>query len=360
MKILHNKQSIGKRTGFLVLAVLLLLALSSCKAKDPSKKIIGISAPSNNIQRWAVETVLMKEELSRRGYEVIVQYASNDTSMQISQIENMIAKGAAVLIVIPIESASLGEAMDMAKEHGIPVISYDMLITNTDAVSYYTTFDNYKVGTIQGQYIKDKLDLDNAGRTYNMEISAGDPGDNNAGFFFNAALDVLEPYIDSGSINIVSGQDTFGQCATASWSTEIAQQRAENIIATYYSGRDVDIWLASADATALGVSNALSVFYKGAYPIVTGQDCTLVSVKNILNGKQGMSVFKDPKLLIAATVNMVEEILSHKAVTVNDTETYFNGVKVVPSFLCEPTYVDKDNCIEILTAAGFYTLEQLE
>lgn len=353
-------QNAGKRILLLVLAAAVLLLLTSCKGKDPSKKMIGISAPSNNIQRWAVETALMREELRGKGYEVVVQYASNDTSMQISQIENLIAKGADVLIVIPIESASLGEAMDMAKEHNIPVISYDMLITNTDAVSFYTTFDNYKVGAIQGQYVRDKLDLDHADRTYHMEISAGDPGDNNAGFYFNAAMDVLRPYLDSGVLKIVSGQDTFGQCATASWSTEVAQQRAENIIATYYNDKDVDIWIASADATALGASNALSVLYKGSYPIVTGQDCTLISVKNILSGKQGMSVFKDPKLLIDATVNMVEEILSHKTVSVNDTGTYFNGVKYVPSFLCEPTYIDKDNCIEVLTSAGFYTLDQLQ
>jgi len=358
MKITFKK--INRIISYIMIIIISLTTLSSCKTKDNDKKIIGISSPSNEIQRWAIETVRMKEELTARGYEVIVQYANRDVSMQIAHIENLIAKGADVLIVIPIESASLGEAMDMAKEHEIPVISYDMLITNTDAVSYYTTFDNYKVGLIQGQYIKDKLDLDHANRTYNMEISAGDPGDNNAGFYYGAAMDVLKPYIDSGVINIVSGQESFGQCATEGWSAEKAQQRAENIIASYYNDKDVDIWLANADATALGVSNALSISYKGSFPIVTGQDCTLISVKNILNGKQGMSVFKNASLLIDATTNMVDEILSGKTVTVNDTTTYFNGVKVVPSYLCEPDYVDKDNCIEKLTKAGVYTLEQLQ
>ena len=339
--------------------MMFVFTLSGCNSKDPDKKIIGICAPSNEIQRWATETAQMKERLTEKGYEVIVQYANKDVSMQISQIENMIAKGADVLIIVPIESASLGEAMDMAKEHGVPVISYDMLITNTDAVSYYTTFDNYKVGTIQGQYIVDKLDLEHFDRTYNMEISAGDPGDNNAGFYYNGAIDVLKPYLDSGVINVVSGQDSFSQCATPGWSTEKAQQRAESILASYYNDKDVDIWIASADATALGVSNALSTFYKGSYPIITGQDCTLIIVKNILNGKQGMSVFKDPKLLIDATINMVDEILSGRTVSVNDTKTYHNGVKIVPTYLCEPTYVDKDNCIEKLTSTGFYTLDQL-
>ena len=357
------KNSLNKYVNIIIhyiVLIMIVFSLFGCKSKHADKKIIGICAPSNEIQRWATETVQMKERLTEKGYEVIVQYANKDVSMQISQIENMIAKGADILIVVPIEAASLGEAMDMAKEHGIPVISYDMLITNTDAVSYYATFDNYKVGTIQGQYIVDKLDLENANRTYNMEISAGDPGDNNAGFFYNGALDVLKPYLDSGVINIVSGQDSFSQCATPGWNTEKAQQRAESIIASYYNDKDVDIWIASADATALGVSNALSIFYKGSYPIITGQDCTLISIRNILNGKQGMSVFKDPKLLINATINMVDEIISGKEVSINDTQTYHNGIKIVPTYLCEPTYVDKDNCIEVLTSAGLYTLDQLK
>jgi len=354
------KNKILKTLQLILMIMILLGALSGCRRKDPDAKVIGISAPSNDIQRWAVETVQMENKLKEKGYEVIIQYASSDISMQISQIENLIAKDADVLVVIPVEAASLGEAMDMAVEHQIPVISYDMLITNTDAVSYYTTFDNYKVGRIQGQYVRDRLDLDHANRTYNIEFTAGDPGDNNAGFFYNGAVDVLKPYLDSGVLKILSGQDSFGKCATPSWNTEKAQQRAENILASYYNSEDVDVWLASNDTTALGVSSALSVSYKGSYPLITGQDCTLINVRNILNGKQAMSVFKDPAMLIDATINMIDEIILNKPVTVNDTVTYFNGIKIVPSYLCEPIYVDKDNCIEVLTSFGFYTLEQLK
>ena len=354
------KNKILKTLQLILMIMILLGTLSGCRRKDPDAKVIGISAPSNDIQRWAVETVQMENKLKEKGYEVIIQYASSDISMQISQIENLIAKDADVLVVIPVEAASLGEAMDMAVEHQIPVISYDMLITNTDAVSYYTTFDNYKVGRIQGQYVRDRLDLDHANRTYNIEFTAGDPGDNNAGFFYNGAVDVLKPYLDSGVLKILSGQDSFGKCATPSWNTEKAQQRAENILASYYNSEDVDVWLASNDTTALGVSSALSVSYKGSYPLITGQDCTLINVRNILNGKQAMSVFKDPAMLIDATINMIDEIILNKPVTVNDTVTYFNGIKTVPSYLCEPIYVDKDNCIEVLTSSGFYTLEQLK
>ena len=354
------KNKILKTLQLILMIMILLGALSGCRRKDPDAKVIGISAPSNDIQRWAVETVQMENKLKEKGYEVIIQYASSDISMQISQIENLIAKDADVLVVIPVEAASLGEAMDMAVEHQIPVISYDMLITNTDAVSYYTTFDNYKVGRIQGQYVRDRLDLDHANRTYNIEFTAGDPGNNNAGFFYNGAVDVLKPYLDSGVLKILSGQDSFGKCATPSWNTEKAQQRAENILASYYNSEDVDVWLASNDTTALGVSSALSVSYKGSYPLITGQDCTLINVRNILNGKQAMSVFKDPAMLIDATINMIDEIILNKPVTVNDTVTYFNGIKTVPSYLCEPIYVDKDNCIEVLTSSGFYTLEQLK
>ncbi|WP_408070531.1 substrate-binding domain-containing protein [Butyrivibrio sp. JL13D10] len=337
----------------------LLILMTGCYAKKSDKKIIGISAPSNEIQRWALETVQIRDELYKRGYDVITQYASNDVAMQINQIENMIAQGAEVLIIIPVESASLGEAMDMAKEHNIPVISYDMLITNTDAVSYYTTFDNYGVGRIMGEYVRGKLDLDNASRTYNIEFTSGNPGDNNAAYFFNGAKDVLQPYLDNGVLNIVSGQTTFTQCSTPGWSTEKAQHRAENILASFYQDTDVDIWISGSDITSLGIIGALGNSYNGSYPLITGQDCSLLNVKYIMEGKQAMSVFKDPTLLIEATTNMVDEILSGKEVTVNDTETYFNGIKTVPSYLCKPVYIDADNYEDVLISSGFYTKEQL-
>lgn len=301
------------------------------------------------------------KQLEAIGYEVDLQYASNDVQTQVSQIENMIGNGCTVLVIAAIEGSSLGEALNMAKENGIPVIAYDRLLMESDAVSYYATFDNYKVGTVQGQYIIDKLDLENADGPFNLEITAGDPGDNNAGFFYNGAMDLLKPYIESGKLVVKSGQVNFDEVATPGWGTDTAQARAENILSSNYAdGTNLDAWLCSNDSTAMGVTNALAANYKGNYPIVTGQDCDIENTKNMIAGKQSMSVFKDTRTLAAQVVKMVGQILTGQEVDVNDTTTYDNGKGIVPSFLCEPVFADANNYKEILIDSGYYTEDQLK
>ena len=322
---------------------------------------VGVSMPTKDLQRWNQDGSNMEAELKAAGYDVDVQYASNDVQTQVSQIENMISSGADVLVIAAIEGSSLGEALDMAKDANIPVIAYDRLLMNSDAVSYYATFDNYMVGTVQGQYIVDTLDLDNAAGPFNLEITAGDPADNNAGYFFNGAYDVLKPYIESGKLNVVSGQKTFDECATPLWATETSQSRAENILSSNYSdGTNVDVWLCSNDSTALGVENALAANYNGTYPIVTGQDCDVENVKNIIAGKQSMSVFKDTRTLASQVVKMVGQILKGETVDVNDTTTYDNGTGVIPSYLCQPVFADVNNYKELLIDSGYYTEDQLQ
>ena len=249
----------------------------------------------------------------------------------------------------------------MAKESNIPVIAYDRLLMNSDAVSYYATFDNYMVGTVQGQYIVDTLDLENTTETFNLEITAGDPGDNNAGYFYNGAMDVLNPYIESGKLVVVSGQTSFDETATPTWATETAQSRAENILSSYYAdGTNVDAWLCSNDSTALGVENALAANYNGEYPIVTGQDCDIENVKNMIAGKQSMSVFKDTRTLASQVVKMVGQILNGEEVDVNDTESYDNGTGIIPSYLCAPVFADVNNYKELLIDSGYYTEADLQ
>ena len=224
---------------------------------------IGVSMPTKDLQRWNQDGDNMKAMLEEAGYEVDLQYASNDVQTQLSQVENMISSGCEVLVIAAIEGSSLGEALTMAKENEIPVFAYDRLLMDSDAVSYYATFDNYMVGTVQGQYIIDTLDLENAEGPFNMEITAGDPGDNNAGYFFAGAMDLLQPYIDEGKLVVQSGQITFEEVATAQWKTETAQSRAENILSSNYTDKDVDVWLCANDSTALGVENALAANYNG-------------------------------------------------------------------------------------------------
>ena len=324
-------------------------------------KKVGVSMPTKDLQRWNQDGDNMKSELEAAGYEVDLQYASNDVQTQLSQVENMISGKCDVLVIAAIEGSSLGEALGMAKDAGIPVIAYDRLLMDSDAVSYYATFDNYMVGTVQGTYVKDTLDLDNAAGPFNIEITAGDPGDNNAGFFFNGAYDVLKPYIESGKLNVVSGQKTFEECATPTWATETAQSRAENILSSYYAdGTNVDVWLCSNDSTALGVENALAANYTGTYPIITGQDCDIENTKNMIAGKQSMSVFKDTRTLASQVVKMVGQIIKGETVDVNDTTTYNNNVITVPSYLCEPVFADANNYKELLIDSGYYTEDQLK
>ena len=297
--------------------------------------------PTKDLQRWNQDGDNMEKLLKEAGYDVELQFASNDVPTQLAQVETMIDNGAKVVVIAAIEGSSLGQALDKAAEKGCKVIAYDRLLMDNENVDYYATFDNYKVGTVQGTYVKDALDLDNAEGPFVIEFTAGDPGDNNAGFFFNGAFDVLKPYIESGKIVVKSGKTEFADVATPGWKSETAQKRAEDILSSYYAdGSDLDAWVCSNDSTAYGVINALEANYTGKWPIVTGQDCDKPNVKLMIAGKQSMSVFKDTRTLAAQVVKMIDQILKGEEVEVNDTTTYDNNKKVVPSFLCEPVFGD--------------------
>ena len=343
-----------------VLTAMLAVAAMGTMANAEGEKI-GVAMPTQDLQRWNQDGSNMKAELEAKGYEVDLQYAGNDSATQASQIENMIANGDQLLVVASIDGDSLGTVLAQAKEANIPVISYDRLIMNTDAISYYATFDNYLVGKTQGEFLVDALDLENADGPFNLEIVTGDPGDNNVNFFYGGAMDVLQPYIDEGKLVVPSGQIAKEEVATANWATDAAQSRFENILSSNYAdGTNLDAVLASNDYTALGVENALAANYTGEYPIITGQDCDIANVANIVAGKQAMSVFKDTRALASQVVEMVDAIISGEEVPVNDTETYDNGTGIIPSYLCEPVAVTQDNYKEMLIDSGYYTEDQIQ
>ena len=343
-----------------VLTAMLAVAAMGTMANAEGEKI-GVAMPTQDLQRWNQDGSNMKAELEAKGYEVDLQYAGNDSATQASQIENMIANGDQLLVVASIDGDSLGTVLAQAKEANIPVIAYDRLIMNTDAISYYATFDNYLVGKTQGEYLVDALDLENADGPFNLEIITGDPGDNNVNFFYGGAMDVLQPYIDEGKLVVPSGQIAKEEVATANWATDAAQSRFENILSSNYAdGTNLDAVLASNDSTALGVENALAANYTGEYPIITGQDCDIANVANIVAGKQAMSVFKDTRALASQVVEMVDAILTGEEVPVNDTETYDNGTGIIPSYLCEPVAVTIDNYKEMLIDSGYYTEDQIQ
>ncbi len=372
-----------KKLFAILLALMLMLAMVACAAQPtaqetpapaaatpvaetpteaPAAKVkVGISMPTQSLQRWNQDGSNMKTQFEAAGYEVDLQYAGdNDIPTQVSQIENMITGDCKVLVIAAIDGSSLTEVLKDAKAKNIPVIAYDRLIMNSDAVSYYATFDNYKVGTIQGTYIKDRLDLENAAGPFNIELFTGSPDDNNVNFFFGGAMDVLKPYIDSGKLVVKSGQMEKAQCATANWSTEESQKRMENLITSMGYGPEgtkLDAVLSSNDSVANGITNALAAagYTADNFPILTGQDCDKPAMKNILAGKQSMSIFKDTRTLAAQVVSMVNSILKGEKPEINDTKTYDNGTGIIPSFLCDPVFADKDNYKELLIDSGYYT-----
>ena len=342
-------------------AAMSVAAFGTVANAEESKGVIGVAMPTQDLQRWNQDGENMKAQLEEKGYTVDLQFAGNDVQTQVSQIENMIANGDQLLVIASIEGDSLGTVLAQAKEAEIPVISYDRLIMNTDAVSYYATFDNYLVGKTQGQYIVDALDLENQDGPFNLEMVTGDLGDNNVNFFFGGAMDVLQPYIDEGKLVVPSGQMTKDEVATAGWDTATALSRFENILSSFYAdGTNLDAVLASNDSTALGVVNALAANYTGEYPIITGQDCDIANVPHIVDGTQAMSVFKDTRTLASKVVEMVDAIMTGSEAPVNDTETYDNGTGIIPSFLCEPVAVTIDNYEEILIESGYYTEDQIQ
>ena len=348
-----------KKILALVLALVMCIGCASAFADK-----VGVSMPTKDLQRWNQDGEYMEKLLGEAGYEVELQYASNDVPTQLNQVETMIDDGCAVIVIAAIEGSSLGAALDKAAEKGVKVIAYDRLLMDNANVDYYATFDNFKVGVVQGQFVEEALDLANAEGPFAFEFTAGDPGDNNAGFFFGGAMSVLQPYIDSGKITVKSGQTEFADVATPTWKTDVAQKRAEDILtANYADGTKIDAWVCSNDSTALGVTNALEDNYDVdtlGWPIITGQDCDIANTKNMIAGKQSMSVFKDTRTLAAQVVKMVGQILAGEEVDVNDTETYDNNVKVVPSFLCDPVFADANNYTEILIESGYYTADQLQ
>ena len=331
-------------------------------AANADGKLIGVSMPTKDLQRWNQDGQNMKAELEAAGYQVDLQYAANDIPTQVSQIENMIAGGCELLVIASIDGDSLGTVLQQAKENDIDVIAYDRLIMNSDAVSYYATFDNKGVGTKIGEYIRDAKDLDNATESYTIEFFMGSPDDNNAHMLYAGVMEVLQPYLDNGTLVCKSGRTSFEDTCILRWSQETAQQNCENYLTGFYADEDLDIACTAFDGFAYGCKAAFEgAGYKVGenWPLITGQDAELMATKNIISGYQTMSIYKDTRLLASKCVGMVQAVLEGTEPEINDTEQYNNNVIVVPSYLCEPIAVDQANYKEIIVDGGYYTEEQL-
>ena len=327
-------------------------------------KTVGIAMPTKSLERWNRDGEYLKNQFEAAGYKVDLKYSDNKTEQQNNDIQSMIADKVDLLLIAAIDGDTLSQTLADAKSANIPVIAYDRLIMNTDAVSYYVSFDNYTVGKLQGEYVRDALKLDSEAGPFNIEFTAGDPADNNAGYFFNGAYEALEQYIKDGKLKVPSGKTTFEQVATPTWSTDTALANMQNTLASYYSdGTQLDVALCSNDSTALGVAQAISSDYSGSNtPIVTGQDGDIANLQNIVDGKQSMTVYKNVSDEAGVTLDVAKAILSGQtpdgslslsAEAAYDTESYNNGVKVVPSYLLVPYVITKDS-LDKLVDTGLY------
>ena len=332
---------------------------------------VGIAMPTKSLERWNRDGSFLEEQFKSKGYDVKLTFSDNKIDQQVKDIEGLLADGVNLLVIAAIDGESLSQVLAQAKEQNVPVISYDRLIMQTDAISYYVSFDNYTVGKLQGEFVRDQLDLDNAAGPFNIEFTAGDPADNNAGFFFNGAYDTLKQYIDAGKLVVQSGQTAFDQVATQQWDTAKAMTRMQNILGSNYSDKQLDVALCSNDSTALGVTQAIASDYKGTNDVlVTGQDGDEANLQNIVDGKQTMTVYKavaneakvtlDLGVAILSGKNPGEELIKDSGWDFEctyDTSSYDNGTGIIPSFLLVPTVVTKDNIKTELVDPGYYTLD---
>ena len=344
---------------------------SSQPAGSGDTKTVGIAMPTKSLERWNRDGAYLDEQFKAAGYNTIVTYSDNKNEQQVNDIQNMLSQGVDLLIVAAIDGNGLNTVMNDAGAAGIPVIAYDRLIMN-DNSSYYVSFDNYTVGKLQGEYVRDALQLDSAAGPFNMEFTAGDPADNNAGYFFNGAMDVIKPYIDSGKVIVKSGQTAFDQVATDQWQTDVALDRAQTVLASYYSdGSQLDAWLCSNDSTSLGVTQAIQADYAGSNAVViTGQDGDEANLRNIKDGAQSMTVYKAVANEAVVTLDLAKAILDGSTIDASlisaagwsfdcayDTDSYETtpGHKC-PSFLLVPDVVTADNMEEKLVTPGYYTV----
>lgn len=328
------------------------------------KGLVGVSMPTKTSSRWIADGNSMVSALGAKGYKADLQYADDDMATQLAQIENMITKGAKVLVIAAIDGTTLSDALQKAADKGIKIVAYDRLIVGSKNVDYYATFDNFQVGVLQAQSIENALGLKSGKGPFNIELFGGSPDDNNAFFFYDGAMSVLKPYIDSGKLVVRSKQMGMEKVGTLRWDGAVAQARMDNLLSANYGNAKVHAVLSPYDGLSRGILSSLKgVGYGSAaqpFPYVTGQDAEVASVKSMIAKEQSSTVFKDTRELAKVAANMVDAMMSGKKPEINDTKTYNNKVKVVPSFLLKPVSVDLSNYKQVLIGSGYIKEEQLK
>ena len=353
----------GIRAFATAVAVSVFALAGAAHAQD--KGTVGIAMPTKSSARWIADGDNMVKALEAKGFKADLQYADNDIPTQLSQVENMITKKEKVLVIAAIDGTTLSDALQQAADAGIKVISYDRLIVGSPNVDYYATFDNFQVGVEQGNSLLHGLGVDSGKKgPFNLELFGGSADDNNAFFFYNGAMSVLQPEIDKGVLVVNSKQTGMDKVATLRWDAATAQSRMENLLSAYYTKKHVDAVLSPYDGISIGILSALKGVGYGTsgtpFPIITGQDAEIPSVKAIIAHEQYSTIFKDTRELAKVAANMVVAVLNNEKPEINDAKTYNNKVKIVPSYLLKPVLVDVSNWKHVLVDSGYYKLDQLQ
>ncbi|MET9892270.1 multiple monosaccharide ABC transporter substrate-binding protein [Streptomyces sp. NPDC006465] len=344
------------------------LALTACgqsgAARPERGGTVGIAMPTKASERWIADGNNVVKDLKGMGYKTWLVYGDDDPERQVAQIQDLVKRGVDVLVVAAIDNRSLGKVLQQAADAEIPVISYDRLILGTENVDYYASFDNEQVGRLQARCIIDQLGLEDGKGPFNIELFAGSRDDNNTKYFFDGAMQLLQPYLDKKRLVVRSGQTGLNKVTTLRWDGATARKRMKGLLATSYGIEKVDAVLSPYDGISMGVLGALKAdgYGSGAkpLPVVTGQDAELASVKSIIAGQQRQTVYKDLRQLAEVTARMADDVLNDREPTLNDHGSYDNGSKVVPAYLLQPTSVDKTNYKEILVGGGYYTDAELK
>ena len=333
-------------------------------AQAQDKGLVGVSMPTKSSARWISDGESMVKYLKAAGYSADLQYAEDDIPNQLAQVENLVTKGAKVLVIAAIDGTTLSDALQKAADKGVKVISYDRMITKTKNVDYYATFNNFEVGVLQASTLVDALKLKEGKGPFNIELFGGSPDDTNAFFFYDGAMSVLKPYLDSGKLVVRSKQMGMDKVGTLRWDGAVAQARMDNLLSAYYGKDKIHAVLSPYDGLSIGILSSLKgVGYctaEQACPFVSGQDAEVPSVKSIIRGEQYSTIFKDTRELAKVAVSMVEALMAGKKPEINDTKTYNNGVKILPSYLLKPVAVDKTNYKKILIDSGYIKEDQLK
>jgi D-xylose transport system substrate-binding protein len=344
------------------LIVIASMVLTACGngASDSGKTKIGLSFSDFATERWKNEEVLMRGLLEDKGYEVISAEANHDVKLQNDQIDNMVSQGVKGLIVIAEDGDAIVTSVDKAADAGVKVIAYDRLI-KTSKIAAYLSFDNVEVGRQQALGVMAAIDADNwdvAGKGPARVVQlAGSPTDNNATLFTKGQTEILQPYVDSGKIEIVAQQ------GVENWDPANALKLMENILTA--QNNDIDAVVASNDGTALGALQAMKAQGLAGVVPISGQDATADGSNSIVKGELTVSILKDIRNLSPLAIDVMDKLIKGEAVdgmknfslaelTVDDSKT-----GEVPCVFLEVQQVNKDNIYDLVVVSGFQSYDDV-